>query len=412
MNLGATNSELGETDLIHLNRTGEQLKNAIRSLIEQMPRKAHSIAGMAKWLEANKSTCQRLLNVMNKTHDGLDVIQMVPGFDGINQFIDCAQAKEIDELLIEEAKKACKTFKADIAHFGRSHAQLKRKLMALKEQQQGQYSLSTAEANRKAHFEASQLMLGESSELIFATMIATPNPKDDDYYQEIAIVSRQGVSIKKQARPFMQYYSKDDLPFVSGPNVSLENVQVLDKFDLGIVEQFSSVDLKEAYSGYSHTSSSMVFSNMDSSEKPFDATFIFNDPKDAKNPLKGHFKTTTNSISIKIPTKRLVMLVFMHRDCDKRSTVNVGCYPYSLQVEREAHTYDEIWNDRFPEFPDLAIVNSLTSVSETTGVKQADEMIKYLFDYAQLSRDEYVCYMIDVNYPIWSTTYRMYFEYS
>ena len=412
MTLSATQSEFSETDLIHLNRTGEQLKSAIRNLIDQMPRKAHSIAGMAKWLDANKSTCQRMLNVMNKTQDGLDVIQMVPGFEGINQFIECAKVKGIDEVLIQEAKKASKTFKADIAIFGRSHAQLKRRLAALKEKQQVQYSLSTAEANRKAHYDASRMMLAESSDLTFAAMIAQPNAKDDDYYQEFAIVSRQGVSVQKQARPFMQYYSQDDLPFVSEPNVSLENVQVLEKFDLGIVEQFSSVDLKEAYSGYSHTSSSLVFSNMDSSEKPFDATFIFNDPKDAKNPLKGHFKTTTHSISIKIPTKRLVMLVFLHKDFDRRSSVNVGCYPYSLQVERESHTYDEIWNDRFPEFPDLAIINSVTSLTEMTEVSNADEMIEYLFDYAQVSRDDYVCYMIDVNYPIWSTTYRMYFEYA
>lgn len=401
-------SDLTENDLIQLNRTGEQLKNAIRDLIDKMPPHAHSIAGMAKWLNANKSTCQRLLNVMNKSHDGLDVIQLVPGYEGINQFIECAQRKQIDEVLIQQAVKASKTFKSDIHLFGRSHSSLKRRLAALKGQQ---YSLSTAESNRMAHFNASVSMLGESSDLTFATMIARPNPKDENYYQEFAIVSRQGVSIQKQARPFMQYYSKEALPFVAGPNASLENVQVLDKFDLGIVEPFSSVDLKEAYSGYSHTSSSLVFSNMDSSEKPFDATFIFNDPQDSKNPLTGHFKTTTHSISIKIPTKRLVMLVFLDKECDKRSSVNVGCYPYSLQVERQEHTYDEIWNDRFPEFPDLKILNPLTSVSELTEIEQADEMVQYLFDYAQVDREDFVCYMIDVSYPIWSTTYRVYFEY-
>jgi hypothetical protein len=105
------------------------------------------------------------------------------------------------------------------------------------------------------------------------------------------------------------------------------------------------------------------------------------------------------------------MLVFLDKRFDNRSSVHVGCYPYSLLVEREQHTYDEIWNDRFPEFPDVKIVNSLTSVSELTEVKEADAIIQYLFDYAQLSRDEFVCYMIDVKYPIWSTTYRMYFEF-
>lgn len=403
---------LNENDLIHLNRTGEQLKSAIRNLIAELPQQAQSIAGMAKWLDANKSTCQRLLNVMNKSNDGLDVIQLVPGFEGINQFIDCAQAKEIDSSLIEGARKASKTFNGDIKSFGRSHSQLKRSLAGLKEQQQVHYSMSAAENNRMLHFQTSEQMLGESSDLTFATFIAQPNKKDERYYQEIAIVSRQQVSIKKQARPFMQYYSHEHLPSATGPDIKTDAARLVDEFELGIVDEFSSIDLKEAFSGYSHPSSSLVFSNLNNSEKPFDASFIFNDPKDSENPLNSDFKTTTHSISIKIPTKRLVMLVFLDKRFDIRSSVHVGCYPYSLQVERAQHTYDEIWNDRFPEFPDVKIVNSLTSVSELTGFNKADSMIQYLFDYAQLSRDEFVCYMIDVNYPIWSTTYRMYFEFA
>ncbi len=412
MSLGTNESDFSESDLIHLNRTGEQLKNAIRCLIEKMPPKAQSIAGMAKWLEANKSTCQRLLNVINKPQDGLDVFQWVPGIEGINQFIDSAQQKQNDELLIQEARKASKIFNNDIHHFGRSHAQLKRRLAALKNQHQVQYSSSGAEANRKAHFQASEAMLGESSELTFAAMVALPNRNDDKFYHELAVVSRQQVSIQSQARPFMQFYSPDQLPFATEPKGDAELLGKLEEFDLGILEQFSSVDLKEAYSGYSKTSLSLVFGNMDSSNRPFDATFLFNNPKDSTNPLNGGFKTTTHSISIKIPTKRLVMLVFIDKQCDKRSSVNVGCYPYSLQVERGAHTYDEIWNDRFPEFPDLKIVNSVTSISESCDIERADEMIGYLFDYAKLSRDDFVCYMIDVDYPIWPTTYRMYFDYA
>ena len=299
--LGSSGSTLTETDLIHLNRTGEQLKSALRNLIVQLPPQAQSIAGMAKWLDANKSTCQRLLNVMHKSQDGLDVIQLVPGFEGINQFIECAQDKQIDELLIQEAKKASKIFNNDIHQFGRSHAKLKRRLAALKDQHQVQYSTSSGAANRKAHFNASEMMLGETSELTFASVIALPNKTDNDYYHELALVSRQQVSIQSQGRPFMQFYSQDQLPFAAEPKVNMEDVGKLNEFDLGIVEQFSSVDLKEAYSGYSRTSSSLVFGNMDSSVNPFDATFLFSDPQDAKNPLTGHFKTTTHSISIKIP---------------------------------------------------------------------------------------------------------------
>lgn len=400
-----------ENELIHLNRTGEQLKSAIRNLISEMPSAAQSIAGMAKWLDANKSTCQRLLNVMHKSHDGLEVIQLVPGIEGISQFIDCAKKKGIDGLLIQEAVKACQTFKHDISAYGRSHSQLKRQLAGLNNQHQGQYSMTTAENNRKVHYDASELLLGESCALTFSAFIVRPNPVDEKCYQELAIVSKQAVNIKQQARPFMQFFSKDSLPFVKDPNTYTEKSRVVEQFDLGIVDRFSSSDLKEAYSGYSRASASLVFNNLSDIKIPFDATFLFNNPDGAANPLTCDVSTSNHSISIKMPTQRLVFLVFLDKRFDRRSTVSVGCYPNSMQAEREQHSSDEVWNDRFPEFPDLKIVHTLTSVTELTSINTADSMIAYLFDYAQLSRDDFVCYMIDVKYPIWSSTYKIYFEF-
>lgn len=403
---------LSENDLIHLTRTGEQLKNAVRDLVSQLPPTAQSINGMAKYLSANKSTCQRLLNVLHKSQDGLDVIMLVPGFEGINQFIDCMETLDVDGSLIEQARKASKTFIKDIKTFGRSHSGLKRLLSGRMQSSQGGYSLNAAEQNRAAHFNASRQLLGESSDLTFAAFIAQPNPGNDAFYQEIALVSRQGVNIKTQARPFMQFFSKDCLPSASQTAAHSDGTPNVEEFALGMVDAFSSIDLTEAYSGYSQATSSLVFANLKAEEQPFDATFLFNNPKDSQNPLTSEYKTTVHSISVKIPTKRLVMLMFLDKQLDRRSSVNVGCYPNSIVLERQHHTYDEIWNDRFPEFPELKIVNSLTSVKELTDIERSDEMIQYLFDYAKLDKEQFVCYMIDVQYPIWASTYRIYFEFA
>ena len=348
---------------------------------------------------------------MNKTHDGLEVIREVPGVEGINQFIDCAERCQLDAKLIHQARKASRTFQVDLKLFARSHAGLKKKLGVVKNNKQAQYVEPSAEQNRQGHYEASAALLGERSELTFATFIATPNRHDSDYYQEFALVSRRQVSIKKQGRPFMQYYSQDALGFVTEPNIQSGAASTANAFELGIVERFSSVDLKDAYSGYSEPSSSLVFRNLSSSETPFDASFIFNNPKDSVNPLTGQFDTTAHSISIKIPTKRLVMLVFMDKQYDRRSSVNVGCYPYSVQVDRSQHNCDEIWNDRLPEFPELKIIAPVGPFNEILQLDCADEMVAYLFDYAGLDPAQFGCYLMDVRYPIWSSTYRVYFEF-
>ncbi|MFT4927459.1 MAG: hypothetical protein ACI8WB_003566, partial [Phenylobacterium sp.] len=210
---------------------------------------------------------------------------------------------------------------------------------------------------------------------------------------------------------FMQYFTKDDLPFVKDPSTYGDESRVVDQFDLGIVDRFSSSDLKDAYTGYSWASSSLVFNNLNKIQIPFDATFLFNNSHADANPLSTEATTSNHSMSMKMPTKRLAFLVFVDKRFDRRSTVSVGCYPNSMQIERTQHSSGEVWNDRFPEFPELKIVNSLTSITELTGIDNADAMVQYLFEYGELSRDDFVCYMIDVRYPIWSASYKIYFEF-
>lgn len=91
------------------------------------------------------------------------------------------------------------------------------------------------------------------------------------------------------------------------------------------------------------------------------------------------------------------MLVFLEKKLDMRSSVNVGCYSGNQKVEEGKLRSDDMWTERLPEFPELRIVQS-----DSPDIYQQDglaigKMCDYLFTFANLDKNEYSCYMLEVD---------------
>ncbi len=402
---------LEKEDLIVLNRNGEQLKSVIRHLLEEFPKSARTISGMSKWLNVNRSNSQRILNSINKSHNGKDVLCMLPGVAGLKEFIEQCKRKKITPVLIVEATKAFETFQNNIKQYSRSHSELKRMLIDSTNDSLENSKEATA-SKRKKHYQVSKELIGESTEFLFATYVLKVNEKRPQCLQEIALISKQGNSRQSSARPFFQYYSHVNNPDFKKPKL-LTNDSPFDdeQFSVGIVKDYSSTKLIEGYSGYSKMLSSLIFNNMKDDDKPFDATYLFHNPDEIENPLTSNTNSSSTAISIKNPTKHLIMMVFIERKLDIRSTVNVGCYSGSNIPEGDL-SVDEVWNDKLPEFPELKIVSQNSPVAVESHNKEYGHLTDYLFKHVGLDKNDYVCYLMDVSYPIWSTSYRIYFEHS
>ena len=403
---------LDNNDLMVLSRTGEQLKNVIRHLLQEFPKSANSIAGMAKWLGIKRSNSQRLLNAVNKSRDGKEVICMLPGVAGIEEFIELCQDKNIKPLLIKDARKALESFQANISQYSRSHSDLKRQLNESILAENSETLANPPSKTRAIHYESIRDLIGESTEFLFCAYILSENQSNPNYLKEYAIVSKQNTRHIDGARPFFQHYSHKNLPGFKGPEKVTQTTRFTDdQFHVGIAEPFSSDEVINGYSGYSANHSCLVFNNISNRQSPFDATFVFSNPDEIENPLKSNTKSSSTAISIKNPTKRLIMMVFMERKLDMCSTVNVGCYSANHPIPEGHLSADEVWNDRLPEFPELKIVNQDSPIAKQTDSLEYGELSDFLFQLAGLDKQEFVCYMMDVPYPIWSSCYRIYFEH-
>lgn len=403
---------LEKEDLIALNRTGENLKSVLRHLVDKFPASAQTISGMSNWLDYNRSNCQRILNGINKSRDGKEVLCYLPGQAGLKEFLVQVDKKPLEQQLILQAQSAVESFNVQIKKYARSHAELKRLLSNKPVKNNLDKHLLSAEEKREQHYLASKQIIGSSVETLFSCYILKESDENKEYLQEVAMISKQNIVRSKAAPPFVQFYTHPHPEGFTVPeNLTLHSRIKPSHFHIGVVNEYSTAGLLSAYSSYSPSNSGIVFNDLEGVDK-FDATFLFSNPDELANPLEHQSKCSSTSISIKNPTKKLVMLVFLEKKLDMRSSVNVGCYSGNQKVKEGKLRSDDMWTERLPEFPELKVLHPDSPGAQFNGTIPIGEMSDYVFSFAELNKKDFTCYLLDVDFPIWSSTYRIYFEHS
>ena len=213
------------------------------------------------------------------------------------------------------------------------------------------------------------------------------------------------------AVPFVQFYTHPNPEHFTQP-VDINGKSKLggSRFIIGVSEEYSTPGLRNAFNTFSPSNSGMVFDPLPASTS--DATFVFYNPDEVANPLNQESPCSSTSLSIKNPTKSMTMLVFIEKQIDKCSTVNIGCYHSNQQVEEGKLRASDMWTERFPEFPELKITETSDDFFHTKLAQSHIEKIKYLLEISDTNTEDYICYTTNVDFPIWSSTYRIYFEHN
>lgn len=394
--------KLAQEDLIALNRFGERYQQLLHQIFAQLPPKARSISGLGKYTGYNRSNSQRIVNAHN-AKDGLKVICALPGIEGqiefaakIARFVSDTQSATL-HVLIED-------FEAVIERFARSHASLKRLLATYTNIQATDDNLPL----RRQLYQSSELLLGSHIDNLFCCYALTQSKDNRLFLHEHALISKQGITRTPKSPPFVQFYTHDHPAGNLAPKlVSQHQVCTNKQFEIAIAQEFSSDGLAEQFVSYSKSNSGMVFDDVLTG--PFDATFLFSNPDELSNPLTDNNHCSSTSISIKIPTKKLTMLVLIERELDKLSSVNLGCYMGNQKVQEGKLHVSDMWTERLPDFPELKVID--LSINQVIKAPYPQEMLDYFLAYFGLDATKYKGYLMETEYPIWSSTYRIYFEH-
>lgn len=398
---------LSEHALALLSRTGDEIKQVYTDIIHSLPQQAQTLSGLSHYLGYNRSNAQRLLNAIHKSDTGHQVIMQLPGTNGLKDFNQCLKDQAIASQWLSLAEQSTAQFESVIKQCSKSHAQLKR---SLSETLTADHC-SQQDDMRKLHYTASKSIMGSSVNTLLSVYVLSESQKNAEFLQEVALIAKHGIDRAASAPPFVQFYTHPHPEGFCQPR-AIDHQSRIDhqQFQIGVIESFSSPGLLKAYQSYSASNSGIVFNPLPE-PSPFDATFLFSNPDELANPLHHNNHYSSTSISIKNPTKKLVMMVFLDKKIDMKSSVNVGCYQGNQKVEEGKLSAKDMWTEKLPDYPELRIVNLDAPNMRAIAGLDIQQYIDFIFNFSELDKTQFVCYLMEVDYPIWSSTYRIYFEH-
>lgn len=388
-----------------LMRLGERLKSVLKLALSELAPHVHSINSLTIFLNYHRSNSQRVFTAQKLT-DGHQVLCALPGVKALQDFIEKA-SPHISATSYEKLSKAHQLYAGAIAQHASSHADLKRQLNAL------HYKKSPSKSDNRAQlYYAAKSLLGFSIDHVCCSYVLTVNSSNTHFLQEVAMISKLGIQRTQEAAPFVQFYSHPHPNDFNKPARLTQTSKIeQNQFSIGIVEPLSSPGFYNAYTSYSVSNSGMVFDEIPNVDT-LDATFIFNNPDELVNPLTHSSQCTSTSISIKNPAKKLTLLVFVDKKINATSNVKVGCYHGNQKVEEGKLNAADMWTERLPDFPQLQVVSLESPQNYITEHPELAEKIAFLLNYSELEDTQFACYVMEVDFPIWSSTYRIYFEHS
>lgn len=403
---------LSRKELSLIGREGERIKNGLANLVEDFPNHAKTITGMSKWLNANKSTCQRMVETINKAVDGLEVVNSLPGPAGLKGFIDLAEEKSINPKLVDEARAVVQRFENLIYEYSRSHSALK-KLINESSSTSTERTGSKRDA-RAALYEAAKLVTGESMESSFFACIIKENDHDSKYLQQFTLSYYEGCRASENSRPVMVPVApgENTLDFEK-PDVISQGEQKGDSLShVSLIRELTSPSIIDHINDFTHGENWMVVPTETDKNSETNIGVIKNYPKEQLGPFHGGKKASCVGAHTRYPTKNLYVMCFLDKKYAMRSVANAGIYSSGSQLINIISSPDALWFDRFHDEADLGLSGPNDDFSQKLGYPMANELVDELFSMSECNRDDYTCFLMQVEFPIWSTAYRMYFQYA
>jgi hypothetical protein len=400
---------LSEAEFEYINREGERIKYSLSRLVNSFPNHAKSITGMSNWLSANKSTCQRMVETINKATNGLQVIEFLPGPKGLSDFIKLAEKKPIHKSIIKLSNESVLRFKNLIHEFSRSHSSLKKLIYSSKKTESG---YTDKLKSRQALYEAAVNISGESIDTVFTAFILKENSEDPKYLQQYTLNYYEGINFSEGARPMAVLVAPCE------QKINIKNIDVIkdSKKKKGQLREVSLVENLTSKQILDDTDISIeeewVVIPLDSHKiNNLEIGIIKNYQKEQLSPFYGGVKASSMSNYIRSPTKQLNLICFLEKKFEMRSAANVGIYSSISRMVKAISSPDSLWFDRYHDDVDLSLINSNSNFSEKLKYQKANDLIDRIFDLSGCDKEDFCCYLVKVDYPIWSKSYRLYFQY-
>lgn len=417
---GRPRSPLSATERAEVSQVARRLHEELRAVVGLLPADAaDSASAMARILDVNRATCQRVLNTIRRPGDSADVLLGVPGVSGLSSFIAGVGALTQKADAIASAAAAVEEFRDVIARLGGTHAKLCRRLRTPKRghptavgpSQSDEVDLGAPRESdleeRRWLFHAATRIVGRYSEVFFAIQVFCPITNRSGLIESATAIGAIGHRARAHALPLVFKQGRS----VKSRYVTLDR-RTLKEAGSPLLEDFCSqsrprptviqcgagqTDAWHVFDGHTVDPVDLVVANRSAPDEDYVH------PARRQPPIEEAWMMMT------IPARHVLQDVYLHRDLARMSvqTLDVHLWGPNLQ-----ETATRRWTTRLPGGPVLQLLGIGTARAEAPVCPRHGELTRYLFDQLEWNADEFVGYRCYEHYPIWRAGYRIAMDFT
>lgn len=398
---------LSAAEEVEAERIARRLASEIRPVIGLLPDEERGASAMARALELDRATCQRLVAAARQ-NAGVETLVQMPGVQGLRQFLAAMDRRITDEAgreILTSAGAAIDAFSDLLDRLAGSQRKLKARLEARRAATEGPAIHVRGGSDdlsvRQSLFKAAATATGRWSETLVSLNAIRPLPGNPLMTESVGVRGLIGHHARQDAVPL-------ELGHVSPLRARAAGEQVE---PAGLVlEEFSS---KPSPIVVSKSSPTVVVYTVDLPAMTMSGGVDVVIGK-KRSLTEKHPATLDPPIGevwnlINFPARRMLFDVYLHRDIARRCLPSIELHLWA--PESPSHVQAR-WSTRFPGSPRLELLGPGLRAIATPTYARLPEVVARMFSLAGWEPEEFVGYRCEKAYPMWRGGYCMSFDFS
>lgn len=410
-------SRLTEIERAEAEQTARRLYGELRGVIGLLPEHDRGGSAMARALELDRATCQRLVAATARPDSGVETLVQLPGVMGLRQFIEsvekrCAQLGHGAIEQLAAASAAVDRFEVLIHELGGSQRKLKARLASERAGGPGGFISSTGASNdpvvRESLFRAGAAVTGRWSESSIAISVIRPVPSDPSRTQTVKLRALIGHHARADAVALEIGHTSPTQVLAPSPGHDPNTPHWRTPGIL--IEPFCSTPLPRMVS---HMAGSRIVHVIDpplpGETNNTDIVIADREPNEDVHPATLDPAVGEVWALMNFPARRLIFDVYLHRDIACRCIPSLELHLWTPQTGAHASSR---WSTRFPGGPRLGLLGPGLRGSQTDSYARHAELTAHLFERVGWESEQFIGYRCESIFPVWRGGYCMVFDFS
>lgn len=409
---------LSEDERALLDRALRRIHEQLKSFVAMMPPGADHASGMARFLDIERTTCQRVVSSVEGPFGGLELISRLPGSRGLKMLTRAARRRlpKDKHERIGAVAAGIELYETTVRRLAGSQSRLLRRLDASSTPAREGLDTASHDAARRAMFDAAAAVTGRWSELWLAAYLYRPHESDDRLLRHARVNGLMRHEWRADAVP-LTFHSfnnnrntpEDDADEAMARAGVFEPLVAREEEPAHLLEEFSAKPVPIVAS--KQTSEYMVqaidaITDSSASWRPVD--LMFGSRAVVKNPMRMSPRIEECWGLVNLPARAMVFDVFLHQDIALRCIPGLDAHLWRPDF---ASTVGDRWQTRLGNTPALTLLGRGLERIDSRWHPRHAELLSALFDAEGANPGDYVGFRCAVEHPLWRCGYCMSFDF-